>query len=87
MRTHTDRIAIRSEKEGFIECTEEKRSPMMIRWRLTPKVKDTMPILIQLTAFGSKWYSEVVLEDKMPMTLNEIFPQPETREIIRTVSL
>ena len=74
------------EKEGFIECTEEKRWPMMVRWRLTPKGKDTIPILMQLTAFGSKWYPEVVFEDKMPRTLNEIFPQPEARKIIGTIT-
>jgi len=74
------------EKEGFIECTHEKRSPMMVRWRLTPKGKDTMPILMQLTAFGSKWYPEVVFEDKMPRTLNEIFPQPEARTIIGAIT-
>ncbi len=73
-------------KEGFIECTEEKRLPMMVLWSLTRKGKDTMPILMQLTAFGSKWYSNVVFEDKMPRTLKEIFPQPEAREIIMGIT-
>jgi DNA-binding HxlR family transcriptional regulator len=73
-------------KEGFIECTEEKRLPMMVLWSLTRKGKDTMPILMQLTAFGSKWYSDVVFEDKMPRTLKEIFPQQEAREIIRGIT-
>jgi DNA-binding HxlR family transcriptional regulator len=31
------------EKEGFIECAEEKRSPMIVQWRLTEKGKDTLP--------------------------------------------
>ena len=74
------------EKEGFIECVEEKRSPMMVRWRLTEKGKDTLPILMQLVAFGSKWYSDVVFEDKMPRKLDEIFPQPEARQIIRAIA-
>ena len=73
------------EKEGFIECTEQKTSPMMVLWRLTEKGKDTLPILMQLTAFGSKWYSDVVFEDKRPRKLQEIFPQPEAREIIRGI--
>jgi hypothetical protein len=42
-----------------------------------------LPILMQLVAFGSKWYADVVFEDKMPRKLSEIFPQPEAREIIR----
>jgi DNA-binding HxlR family transcriptional regulator len=74
------------EKEGFIECTEQKTSPMMVLWRLTEKGKDTLPILMQLTAFGSKWYSDVVFEDKRPRKLREIFPQPEAREIIRGIN-
>jgi DNA-binding HxlR family transcriptional regulator len=73
-------------KEGFIECTEEKRLPMMMLWSLTRKGKDTMPILMQLTAFGSKWYSDIVFEDKRPRKLKEIFPQPEAREIIKGIS-
>jgi DNA-binding HxlR family transcriptional regulator len=70
------------EREGFVECAKKNRSPMMVQWRLTEKGKDTLPILMQLTAFGSKWYSDIVFEDKRPRRLNEIFPQPEAREII-----
>jgi DNA-binding HxlR family transcriptional regulator len=51
------------------------------------KGKDTLPILMQLVAFGSEWYADVVFEDKMPRKLNEIFPQPEAREIIRGLHL
>ena len=71
------------EKEGFIECTEEKRSPMIVQWELTEKGKDTMPILMQLTAFGSKWYSDIVFEDRKPRMLKEIFPQPIASELIK----
>jgi DNA-binding HxlR family transcriptional regulator len=71
------------EAEGLIECSEEKRSPMMVLWRLTEKGKDTLPILMQIVAFGSKWHADMVFEDKMPRKLNDIFPQPEAREIIR----
>lgn len=74
------------EEEDFIECVEESRSPSMVIWRLTQKGKDTLPILMQLTAFGSKWYSDVVFEDKVPRKLKEIFPQPELRELIKGIS-
>ena len=70
------------EKKGFIERAEERRSPMIVQWRLTEKGKDTLPILMQLVAFGSKWYSSVVFEDKKPRKLTEIFPHPRAREII-----
>ena len=74
------------EKKGFIECSEEKRSPMIVQWRLTEKGKDTLPILMQLVAFGSKWYSDVVFEYKMPRKLDEIFPNPLVREIIMGIT-
>jgi len=74
------------EDEGFIECVGGKRQPTMVVWRLTEKGRDTTPILIQLTAFGSKWYSDVVFEDKRPRTVNEIFPQPEARRIMMGIS-
>jgi DNA-binding HxlR family transcriptional regulator len=53
----------------------------MVRWKLTEKGKDTLPILMQLVMFGSKWYS-VVFEDKEPRKVTDIFPQPKAREII-----
>ena len=75
------------EKEGFIEYSEKTRSPMMVKWVLTEKGKDTMPILMQLTAFGSKWYSDIVFEDKKPRMLKELFPQPIVRVLIRGYNL
>jgi DNA-binding HxlR family transcriptional regulator len=74
------------EKEGFIERAEERRSPMIVQWRLTEKGKDTLAILMQLVAFGSKWYSNVVFEDKKPRKLTEIFPHPRAREIMMGVT-
>jgi DNA-binding HxlR family transcriptional regulator len=72
------------EKEGLIKCIEEKKSPNIVLWKLTDKGKDTLPILMMLTAFGSKWYSNIVFEDKIPRKLNEIFPQLETKKIFNT---
>ncbi len=73
------------EKEGLIECIEKEKSsqrPMMVLWRLTEKGKDTLPILMQMVAFSSKWYADVIFEDKKPRKFSEIFPQPEARDII-----
>jgi DNA-binding HxlR family transcriptional regulator len=74
------------EKKGFIERAEEKRSPMIVQRKLTEKGKDTLPILMQLVAFGSKWYSDVIFEDKVSRMLTEIFPHPLTREIIMGIA-
>ena len=49
----------------------------MILRRLTPKGKDTLTILIQLTPLGFKCYFNMVFEDKVSRRLIEIFPQLE----------
>jgi len=60
----------------------KRHQPLMAVWRLTEKGRDTLPILMQLTAFGSKWYADVVFEDKRPRNLREIFSQPEAINMI-----
>jgi DNA-binding HxlR family transcriptional regulator len=70
------------EKEGFIECTEEEKSPIVVRWALTEKGRDILPILLQYTAFGSKWHADVVFEDRTPRKLNELF-RPKAMKIIQ----
>jgi len=70
------------EKEGFIKRTEEKRSPKLVRWDLTEKGIDAIPILMQFVAFGSKWYAERVFEDQMPRSLKEVYPKWE-QEIVQ----
>jgi DNA-binding HxlR family transcriptional regulator len=75
------------EKEGYIQCVEKGKSPMIVRWSITEKGKDIIPILLQFTAFGSKWHADAVFKDKKPRTPNELF-QPKAREIVqRTFSI
>jgi DNA-binding HxlR family transcriptional regulator len=70
------------EKEGYIQCIENGKSPMIVRWALTEKGKDVLPILFNFTAFGSKWYADDVFEDKTPRTPDELF-QPKAIEMVR----
>ena len=73
------------EKEGFIKCIEEgKKSPMAVRWTLTEKGRDSLPILLQFTAFGSKWHADVVFEDKTPRRVDELF-QPQAIKVLRSM--
>jgi DNA-binding HxlR family transcriptional regulator len=72
------------EKEGFIKCVENGKSPMIVRWKLTEKGRDVLPILLQFTAFGSKWYSDVVFEDKNPRKPDELF-QPKAMKVMRRI--
>jgi DNA-binding HxlR family transcriptional regulator len=63
------------EKSGLIERNEECKSPKIVRWTLTSKGKDALPILMSIIEFGSRWYADKVFEDKKPRTLEELFPQ------------
>ena len=71
------------EKDGIIKKMEDATSPGIVRWTLTEKGEDALPILMRLIAFGSKWYAPDVFEDKIPRSLNEIFTKPEAQEIVQ----
>ncbi len=69
------------EKEGIIERVEKKNGPNFVRWELTEKGKDTIPILMRLAAFGSKWYPETVFEDQTARRLRDVFPRWEAQSV------
>jgi len=46
-----------------------------LKWVLTSKGKDALPILKSIIELGSRWYADKVFEDKKPRTLKELFPQ------------
>ncbi len=71
------------EKDGMIQRVEDENAPTVIRWALTEKGVDALPILLRLIAFGSKWYAKEVFEDKVPRSLNEIFTKPEAQKIVQ----
>ncbi len=62
------------EKGGYISSSEVRSDPPMVRWSLTKKGEDALPILMSLIEFGSKWYPEEVFADKRPRTVTELFP-------------
>jgi DNA-binding HxlR family transcriptional regulator len=72
------------EKEGFIKYVENGKSQMIVRWKLTEKGRDALPILLQFTAFGSRWYADVVFEDKNPRKPDELF-QPKAMKVMQRI--
>jgi DNA-binding HxlR family transcriptional regulator len=70
------------EKTGFIKRIEENKSPKVVRWALTEKGKDTLPIMMKLVEFGAKWNANMVFEDKKPRTLRQLFPQKAALQYI-----
>jgi DNA-binding HxlR family transcriptional regulator len=71
------------EREGMIEQAEKRKGPNFVRWTLTEKGTDTIPILMRFAAFGSKWYADVVFEDQKPKRLREIYPAWEAQSVER----
>ena len=63
------------EKTGFIRPIEVQSVPKLVKWGLTDKGRDTLPILMSFIAFGSRWYSDVVFDDKRPRTPEQLFPR------------
>jgi len=69
-------------EEGYIECLESQEVPRVVRWALTEKGRDTLPILVRFVEFGVKWHADVAFEDKRPRRLEELF-KPEALMILR----
>jgi len=63
------------EKDGIIEQVETKRVPKVVRWSLTEKGRCTLPILMSIIEFGSRWHADVVFEDKVPRAIEQVFPE------------
>ena len=72
------------EKEGFIKCIEKGKSPIIVRWTIAEKGRDVIPILLQFTAFGSKWHADLVFEDKSPRKPDELF-QPKAMKVMQKI--
>lgn len=62
------------EKCGLIQAVIIKDKPRLVKWTLTEKSQDTVPILMSILSFGAKWYPAEVFEDHQPRTIKEIYP-------------
>jgi len=65
--------------EGIIAKMEDSHSPKRVRWKLTEKGWDVLPILMSYVSFGSKWYADGVFADRVPRMVSEIYPQVNLR--------
>ena len=68
------------ESEGIIQKIEREDPPNSVRWSLTEKGWDALPILMSFFAFGSKWYAESVFSDGRPREVREVYPQKNLRK-------
>jgi len=62
------------EREGILmKIVVKEDRPKIVRWSLTEKGIDIIPIEMMLTAFGSKWSAATVFEDGRPRKMDEVF--------------
>lgn len=64
------------ESDGLVSRSDNKGSPEGVRWKITDKGWDSLPILFSYVAFGSKWYPDVVFSDGQPRSVTEQYPSP-----------
>jgi len=66
------------EAAAFIIRAETRRG--YVRWELTEKGADVVPILLTMVQFGSKWYADEVFSDKTARPLDEILDEAYIRK-------
>lgn len=69
------------EQSGLIHRIDDRKTPRFVRWGLTEKGWDTLPILLTYVAFGSKWYAGTVFTDGKPRQMNDIYPQENLKPL------
>lgn len=66
------------EEEGILTKVEENSSHV-VRWTLTEKGQYVMPVLMRLTAYGSRWLPDRVFGDEKPRTLEDVYSSSVAR--------
>jgi DNA-binding HxlR family transcriptional regulator len=59
------------QKGAFIEIIERKESS--VKWGLTQKGRDVLPVLMTLAEFGIKWHADSVFSDGEARSLRDVF--------------
>jgi DNA-binding HxlR family transcriptional regulator len=68
------------EHSGFIVRAESRRG--YVRWELTAKGADVVPILLTMVRFGAKWYADELFADRTARPLSEIFDEGYIRKTL-----
>jgi DNA-binding HxlR family transcriptional regulator len=68
------------EQAGFIVRAERRRG--FVRWELTAKGADVVPILLTMVQFGARWYADELFADHAPHGLGEIFDEAYIRQTL-----
>jgi len=64
-------------KEGLVDRIGNQQDRRDVRYRLTKKGRDCMPILTAFIQYGMLYRAERVFADKQPRNLNQVFPEKQ----------
>lgn len=67
------------QEEGLIERLATSRNPKSVRYRLTARGRDAIPILTGLIQYGMRHHPEEVFPDREPRALADVFPGAQRR--------
>ena len=73
------------QEEGLIQRTVDSDDERQVRYRLTTKGKDVVPILTAFIQFGMRHRADLVFEDRRPRDLDRVFPREQTFMLGRLV--
>lgn len=68
------------ERAGFVVRAESRRG--YVRWELTAKGADVVPILLTMVQFGAKWYADEVFANRTARPLTDIFDEGFIRKTL-----
>jgi DNA-binding HxlR family transcriptional regulator len=64
-------------EEGLVDRMGNPKHRLDVRYRLTKKGRDCMPILTAFIQYGMLYRAERVFADKQPRNLNQVFPEKQ----------
>ena len=67
------------ESLGLIQKLETSRSPILVRWGLTDRGRDLVPVMMMITAFQSKHNPELIHPGKPTMKVHEMYDREAMR--------
>lgn len=70
-------------EEGLIDRVENPENARDVRYRLSTKGRDAIPILTALIQFGIRHHADRVFDDGRPREIGEVFPGRQDRMLGR----
>ncbi len=61
-------------KDGLIERVSDPKDQRVVKYQLTKKGNDTIPILTAFIQYGARYHAQRVFEDGKPHRLADLFP-------------